>query len=914
MFAIRLVPKILVFLYPLVAEGQIEFSERIKLTDPINNILFSKVVDMDGDGAIDIFAATDNGLQATWWENDGSGHFTRHSWRPEKVLEQNIFGIADWNGDGRQDLWVRESGDMLGSGNNFRYLIAPGETDGTFGNPVAVIVATNEPLTYQEPLVADIDGDGRADIIGEGNVFLGNADGTFSRSVRLPSLNGTPIWQQTSNVTLHDYDRDWDLDIFIVGTSEGTVRYFENVGNGSFATHVSLFSLPAEEQMDGIVFVESHDPKAAPLLVTLTRNANNTGKMSAYDRTPDGGFVKASELLLPSTENGNSLDWFSMHRDSQASRAFVCCLISSSSTKLFEIRSSPAGLVTKYLSEHANVTLLGFTSVRDLNLDGNVDLIVPVPQVPGTSGSASDHIVWFEGDAEGGFSEAENVVIAPSYTRFLQHLGDLDGDGDNDLLLGNSLALGSSGNMGSFAVWSNSGDGRIFEKRDVPFFGNWAAVIANEDFVSAPPKDGVSPPLVQFELLTGRKDLIFVSSYSNFQSGAYFKLVYIAFQDGDGNFTPVVIESIGIGTSVHYRDWDGDGLRDLIYREPGGSIRWSRRNPNGFQSGVVIMSLPVNEEIFEFGKNFGFIDMDMDGDLDLFARGDLFGEGSSYWAERDAAGEILAVRKLPRGIRSLDYDVDEDGYDDFTNEEGKIVLLRSGVTFEFTNRFPLRPDTHFDLDDDGDLDEIVSAPTYGTSGFQRMFWSENMGDANDPVFGRDVFVDGVEFGRRDQFAVGDMDGDGLKDMLVISGDSALVEWFRITRKPEPTAFRQWMSGQGLTGSFAGPHADSDEDSSSNWEEFLFGTQAGIADLASNGRPRLENSGAQIMFTFQRRKAGSGLDLDYAMQRSTRLDDWEPWNPDYASPGTKGDYEIVRISVNPGEDAEFFRVKLPQIPE
>ncbi len=123
-----------------------------------------------------------------------------------------------------------------------------------------------------------------------------------------------------------------------------------------------------------------------------------------------------------------------------------------------------------------------------------------------------------------------------------------------------------------------------------------------------------------------------------------------------------------------------------------------------------------------------------------------------------------------------------------------------------------------------------------------------------------------------------------------------------------------MAGQNLRGNSAGPLGDWDGDSVSNWEEFIFGTQAKAADLGSDGRPHLKEIAGGMEFTFQRRRSGSGLDLIYPMQRSTRLDDWEPWTPEHPLPEENGEYETVRIPVAGGEESEFFRVRLPELPE
>ncbi len=46
---------------------------------------------MDGDGDIDIVTIADYGPQADWWENDGTGNFTRHTWKAKQRARPTPF-------------------------------------------------------------------------------------------------------------------------------------------------------------------------------------------------------------------------------------------------------------------------------------------------------------------------------------------------------------------------------------------------------------------------------------------------------------------------------------------------------------------------------------------------------------------------------------------------------------------------------------------------------------------------------------------------------------------------------------------------------------------------------------------------------------------------------------------------------
>jgi phospholipase C len=141
------------------------------------------VVDLTGDGAGDIVGF---GLDGVWASlNNGNGTFeppnivlSAFSFHTGWIVERHPRFLADLTGDGRADIAGFGDAGVWTSLNN---------GDGTF-QPMKFVVAD---LGYnhgwrvdQHPrLVTDLTGDGKADILGFGNdgvwVCLGNGDGTF---------------------------------------------------------------------------------------------------------------------------------------------------------------------------------------------------------------------------------------------------------------------------------------------------------------------------------------------------------------------------------------------------------------------------------------------------------------------------------------------------------------------------------------------------------------------------------------------------------------------------------------------------------------------------------------------------------------------------------------------------------------
>ncbi|WP_448208230.1 cadherin-like domain-containing protein [Azospirillum sp. sgz302134] len=146
------------------------------------------VGDVNGDGRADIVGFNSNGVEVALGQSDGT-------FGPSKAAHTG-FGYYDtWTS---QDMVPRLLGDVNGDGradivgfNSYGVEVALGQADGTFGPSKAA--HTNygyyDTWTSQDMvprLLGDVNGDGRADIVGFNSygveVALGQADGTFGPS------------------------------------------------------------------------------------------------------------------------------------------------------------------------------------------------------------------------------------------------------------------------------------------------------------------------------------------------------------------------------------------------------------------------------------------------------------------------------------------------------------------------------------------------------------------------------------------------------------------------------------------------------------------------------------------------------------------------------------------------------------
>lgn len=200
------------------------------------------LIDLDGDGHLDIVAFGPSNGRVGLFQNDGTGNFidrTLNAQGQPRLLQQSDYsGIsaADYDGDGDLDLYFTRHG-----GANILY-----RNDGNW-NFVNVSSAsgTNNVGYGMGTAWADCNGDGWPDLYVANrtgffgstvnNVFFeNNGDGTFTERAAVLGINrpGDP----TLLAAFLDYDGDGWSDLYL-GTDKGsgplyTNHMFRNTGNG----------------------------------------------------------------------------------------------------------------------------------------------------------------------------------------------------------------------------------------------------------------------------------------------------------------------------------------------------------------------------------------------------------------------------------------------------------------------------------------------------------------------------------------------------------------------------------------------------------------------------------------------------------------------------------------------------------
>ena len=198
--------------------------------------------DVNGDHLADLVAVFNNHVvtyQSTqdWGEvwvllNHGDGTFdaadssdlvfSRNQYSEPLKNEPLFATLGDFTGDGKQDLVVVDTPAGTAS-------VLPGIGDGTFGPAMTFAIDTGAPgppVLQLAMAVADLNGDGKQDLVAGHQVFLGNGDGTFRPE---PDLGAEP-----SALAIGDLDGDGIPDIAMVDGTLGMVALQLGRGDGTF--------------------------------------------------------------------------------------------------------------------------------------------------------------------------------------------------------------------------------------------------------------------------------------------------------------------------------------------------------------------------------------------------------------------------------------------------------------------------------------------------------------------------------------------------------------------------------------------------------------------------------------------------------------------------------------------------------
>ncbi len=664
-------------------------------------LLATGIADLDGDGRQD-FLVGSNAM--TWYRNDPAAGFVSQGRIGDSV---NVFGLegADIDLDGDTDLVVNSSANGLTWSENL------GQAE--FGPQQPVLPGV---FVGKHVLAGDFDGDGDPDFVVELPQSNGAAQLAWVSNETTSGGGvafGAPVMLSMSqsllrDVVLADLDGDGDDDLLAASTSAGSVVFYhENTANGGFGPRTVLtLEFPAASRIavsdvdgDGDQDLLATAQAAGRLDWVLNQGNGVFGPLQVGVVAP--GQVRALAML---DVNGDGLDDCVLSFSgspgvavyvntggafgpasalgtalSNLSKMIPIEIDLDGTLDLFVASSNGAGWYTGDGTTLGNEQLFAFgigpaenLSAGDVDGDGDADLLV----APGTSFNGHVLVENFDGGTLGSASKVFDSLVVGKVIPV-----DIDLDGDLDL-----LGLGRFSGLGIIQLAENVGHGQF----------------ANPEVIFSHPS--TDNPRVAFGDMEGDGDvdllvtLIWTSRWEwvvNGPSG----LVPGPLLSGPANR-----DAVGLA------DLNGDGLSDSVAFESNGNFSAIEWRPN-LGAGTFGSPLPITASGINY-STFALGDLDGDGDEDLLVSGSL---GTSLF--ENTGGGVFAPEALIDPVWATD------------------ILLR-------------------DLDGDGDLDAFLTV-ILGVAAT----WMENLGGGN--------FTTSMEFpgAGREVIALEDFDADLDLDVI-----------------------------------------------------------------------------------------------------------------------------------------------------
>jgi FG-GAP-like repeat len=229
------------------------------LSPPYHNVL---VADFNGDGKLDLSAATDNGIAVLL--GNGNGTFQPFTLVPSLLSYDpgdELVALADMNGDGKADVVKATQTGLIN--------VALGNGDGTFQQAQAFQIPSI--LNTESAVVGDFNGDGKPDLAFASQssdvvtILFANGDGTFGGHIE---YSAPSVSNNVNFMLAADFNGDGALDMALADFGNGEVSVFVSRPVAAFTPRALKFASQGIDTTSPEQSLTLTNAGAAPLAIT----------------------------------------------------------------------------------------------------------------------------------------------------------------------------------------------------------------------------------------------------------------------------------------------------------------------------------------------------------------------------------------------------------------------------------------------------------------------------------------------------------------------------------------------------------------------------------------------------------------------------------------------------------------------